>query len=342
MQINGSFDVSQEKTLGASTVTNGLFICDGWRLNVAGAPVVSAQLGSTTIVPGLTNQLYITVSTAAASLAAGDFVGIYQIMEGYRVARLAFGMASAQPITIGFWSGHHRTGLYSGCVRNGAQNRSYAFTYTQNVADVMQYNTVTIPGDTAGTWAANNTAGLNIVFAMAAGATYTAPSANSWVAGVFIAAPGQVNGVAATSDVFRIEGVVVLPGVEGPSAARAPLIMRPFSEELILCQRHWESSYDHGVAAPSATTVGVFILPSNGVGLSLNLTFNFKTPKRALPTVNTYSPVTAAGGVVRDAGTNADVAVTTFSAGTRSFSFFGTSVATNSNWQMHYIADARL
>jgi len=40
-------------------------------------------------------------------------------------------------------------------------------------------------------------------------------------------------------DTFRITGVVVLPGIEAPSAARSPLIMRPFDHELLTCQRYY-------------------------------------------------------------------------------------------------------
>ena len=150
--------------------------------------------------------------------------------------------------------------MHSGTIRNAAATRSYAFTYTQNVADASQYNVVTIPGCTDGVWAIDNTAGLSLVFAMACGTTYTAPSANSWLTTTtpgYFAAPGQVNGVAATTDAFRLTGVVVLPGLEAPSAARSALIMRPYDQELLTCKRYWQQYplmfIQNGVAA--TTTV---------------------------------------------------------------------------------------
>ena len=112
---------------------------------------------------------------------------------------------------------------------------SYAFVYTQNVADTAEYKTITVPGFTGGAWNTTNGVGMSVSFAMASGTTYSASSANNWVAGNFVAAPGQVNGITATSDVFRITGVVVLPGIEAPSAARSPFIMRPFDQELVTC-----------------------------------------------------------------------------------------------------------
>ena len=277
MQINGSMEVSQEKGT-TPTTTAAFYICDGWKQNFSGTMVLQgAQVAAPTIYPGYSTVLVVTMLTAQASLAAGDFAFITQPIEGYRIVRLAWGTASAQPITIGFWSSHHRTGLYSGSVRNNAVNRSYAFTYTQNAADTPQYNAVTIPGDTTGTWTIDNTAGINLTFSLGAGATYTAPSANAWLAGSYQAAPGQINAVAASSDVFRITGVVVLPGIEAPSAARSALIMRPYDQELVTCQRYWRKI--GGVIAADIIQQAV----ATGAGQSFSTTLPLSPPMRSAP-----------------------------------------------------------
>jgi hypothetical protein len=200
---------------------------------VSAAQVVSG-------VNGFNNCLTVSVTTGQTTLGASDFVLIMHQIEGWRVARLRWGTAAAQPMTIAFWSIHHRTGLYSVQVQNGANNRSYVFTYTHNAADGFQYNVATIPGCTDGAWATDNAVSINICFTLAAGATYTASAANTWLTGNFMAAPGQVNGVAAATDVFRITGVTVLPGIEAPSAARSAFIMRPYDQELVTCKRYWE------------------------------------------------------------------------------------------------------
>jgi hypothetical protein len=80
-------------------------------------------------------------------------------------------------------------------------------------------------------------------------------------------------------------GVVVLPGIEGPTAAQSPLIMRPFDQELLTCQRYyrqykgpadavaWGQAYattgaqvvcwfDEMRAAPTLTAVGLYNLTS--------------------------------------------------------------------------------
>jgi hypothetical protein len=237
MQINGGIEVSQELgTTGRST--NG-YVCDGWKMQFAGTMAVSAGMSPNNAGFVLPNYIYAAVTTAQPSLGAGDFSVLMQLIEGYRIARLNWGTANAQPITIGFWSNHTPAGVYSGTIRNAANNRSYAFTYTHGTVTVPQYNVVTIPGDTAGTWAADNSLGIVVTFAQACGATNVAPAGNVWAAAAYLAAPGQVNGAAAINNALRITGVVVLPGVEAPTAERSPLIMRPYDQELVTCQRYW-------------------------------------------------------------------------------------------------------
>ena len=237
MQINGSFEVSQEKGTTATTVS-GQYVCDGWRSTfVLSSGAVSEQTTASSTLPYYGNFLSITVTTACP-MAAGDFITPNQLIEGYRIARLGWGKTTAQPITVGFWSNHFTPGIYSVVARNGV--RSCAMAYTHNASNVWQYNAVTFPGDTAGTWAADNTIGLVISFCMASGTTGIAPAAATWYGTVYQCAPGQVNGAATTSDVFRITGVVIIPGLEAPSAARSPLIMRPFDQEILLCQRYYE------------------------------------------------------------------------------------------------------
>lgn len=291
LQINGGMEVSQERGSVATNV-NGSYVCDGWKLYLAGAMVPSAAAAVSPFVPGFSSVIYSLVATAAPSLAASDQTFIANLIEGWRIARLAWGTANAQPVTISFWSGHHRTGLYSVSVRNGASNRSYVASYTQAAADVPQFNVITIPGDTTGTWTIDNTVGIALQFAMASGANATAPAANAWQGGNFIAAPGQVNGIAATSDIFRITGVVVLPGSEAPSAARSPFVMRPFPQELELCKRYFEKSYNYATlpgAVVVAGTNGILFGTAPVVGNFCMVSVPYTVEKRAAPTLTFYN-----------------------------------------------------
>jgi hypothetical protein len=238
--INGSMEVDQEHVGAPSTVGVGSgYAIDGWAASKSGTMVCTMQQVADAPA-GFTNSLKLTVGTAEVSIAAGDYTIIYQKIEGYRSSRLGWGAAGAQSITLAFWTKIHRTGVYSGCVQNAAHTRSFPFTFVQNIADTWEYKTVTIPGDAVGAWVGNtNTASLYVIFTVVIGSTF-AGTANTWAATNYIGVTGSINGVAATSDTFQITGVIVLPGIELPSAARAPLIMRPFTQELTLCQRYFE------------------------------------------------------------------------------------------------------
>lgn len=144
LQINGGGEVSQELGTGGVFVA-ARYCCDGWKLEFSGTMAMGAGGGLVSIISGFPGTLFTSVQTAQAALGAADYANVWQLIEGYRIARLAWGTANAQPITISFWSMHHRTGTYTGAVRNGPHNRSYIFAYTHAVADVAQYNTVTIP-----------------------------------------------------------------------------------------------------------------------------------------------------------------------------------------------------
>ena len=338
LQINGAMEVNQE---GVASSVNNKYFCDGWQLIGTGTMSVTATQVSVTNIPGFLAQAQFTVGIAQTSLGAGDYLGLQQYIEGWRCVRLGWGTANAQPLTISFWSAHHRTGIYSGAVRNKANNRTYTFAYTQAAADVPQYNTVTIPGDTTGTWTTDNTIGLGLFLMMACGSTYTAPAANTWFGATYAAAPGQINAVAATSDVFRLTGVIVLPGNEAPTAARSPFVMRPFTDELERCQRYYWKTFPY--TQPPVQNVGSFsqnIFSDYAYAVAAGVVGNVVFPRRmrAVPTIVTYAPDAL------NSNWSAGVAASLRTASEWGFSLLGAggAVAAGTAYSIHATADARL
>jgi hypothetical protein len=302
VQINGGFDVSQE--LGsAGTVGPATYVCDGWKMGTGGAVSLAMTFaeGLSGGISGYPNLIYYTVQTAKAALAAGDNINLQQSIEGYRIARLAWGTANAQPLTVCFWTMHARTGIYSISVRNGGGTRSYVATYTQNAASTPQFNVITIPGCTDGTWALDNTTGILFNFGFGCGTTFAAPSNNAWLAGNYVQSASQVNAVAATSDVGRIYGVVVLPGIEAPSAVRAPFIMRPFDQELILCKRYYRK-------IGGQVSVDVLQQGYANTGSAMGTTIALEPAMRAAPSISEFGTFS-----------KANVASTVYIASTNSF-----------------------
>ena len=237
MQVNGSMEVNQD---GGAAVASG-YALDVWKVYRTGpAVIVGSQV--TDAPPGYSNSLKITLTTADAVMAADSTVLIYGGVEGYRAARLGWGTPNAQPLSVGFWTKIHRPGTYSGSVRSGVTTagRSYAFTFTHNVADAWEYKTITIAGDTvpSAVFPKTNMMAFDIMFTMAAGTNKQGP-ANVWQTADKYAANGTINGAAALTDTFQVAGIIMLPGIELPSALQAPFAMRSGDQEIMLCRRYY-------------------------------------------------------------------------------------------------------
>lgn len=177
--------------------------------------------------------LHLDVTTADASIAAGDLVYIRHTLEGLNVASFGFGQAGTRYVTLSFWHKHTKTGTYCVSLFNSATNRSYAAEYTQDVTNTWEKATVTLAVDTSGTWLYDTGAGIYLNWTVTAGSTYQT-TANTWAAGTFFATANQVNALDNVANDFKI----VLVQLESGSVA-TPFETRPIGTELALCQRYY-------------------------------------------------------------------------------------------------------
>ena len=75
------------------------------------------------------------------------------------------------------------------------------------------------------------------------------------------------------------------------------------------CQRFWEQTYNHGVAAGSITDAGRLIATANGTAaFRSRFPWTFNTRKRTTPTITLYSPATGDSAKLEDETGAADVA----------------------------------
>jgi hypothetical protein len=285
------------------------------------------------------------VSTAQSSLGSSDELSVLVPIEGVRASRLAFGNASAAAVSFGFWVKAHRTGSYSGSLRNSAKNRAYPFSFTVNAADTWEFKTVTVSGDSSGTWLTDTGVGLSINICIAGGSSRVG-TAGAWAGSDYSGVTSTTNGVTATSDTFQVTGLIVLPGVELPSPDRAPFVTRPFDAELGMAQRYWEATYDYGVTPGTVSGSGEDGVAYAIVGATFNLAgkgSSFKVSKRVAPTITFYSPVSGSSGVGYSLADAADKSVAVRdTAGTKGFIWYASPVS-NANMQivLHWTADAR-
>jgi len=260
LQINGSMEVSQENGNAQVSLANGgaLYIIDQWLAQYQNASaVVRASGANPPNSPGpfglaFTSVLTMQATTAFGTAAASDIARLFQYVEGYRWSRLGFGNASAQPVTIGFWIYASIAGNASVAVVNNAANRSYVVDVAVNSPLTWEWKTVTIPGCTDGTWLTTNGIGAIVNIGLGCGTTFQTPTPATWQTGQFFSTVNSTRFFTTANNFVQITGVVILPGTEAPSAARSPLIMRPFDQELTLCKRYWQIVPYHMYIATAA------------------------------------------------------------------------------------------
>ena len=163
--INGAMVIDQRNAGASVTPSSGAYTLDRWAVEMTQSSKFSIQQNAGSVTPptGFSNYLGAT-SLSAYSVTSTDYFVIGQAIEGFNCADLAFGTASAQTITLSFWVRSSLTGTFGGTLLSNAATRNYVFSYTVSSANTWEQKTITITGDTTGTWLTNNGAGLFVRF----------------------------------------------------------------------------------------------------------------------------------------------------------------------------------
>jgi hypothetical protein len=174
-------------------------------------------------------------SSSAHSSAATEALIIAQSIEADMVSDFAWGTPNAQPVTLSFWANSSLTGTFSGSIRNYPATRAYPFTFSLPTANVWVKFTVTIPGDTAGTWVMSGNGGaLSLSFDYGSGSNFRGP-AGVWASANYTAATGAVSVVATNGASLYLTGVKLEIGsVATPYNRQSP------AKSLADCQRYYQ------------------------------------------------------------------------------------------------------
>jgi hypothetical protein len=261
--INGAMVIDQRNAGASVSVSGGAYTLDRWVYDPSASLswfTFQQNGGAVTPPAGFSNYLGIT-STGANTPTSGQFTLVSQYIEGFNTADLNWGTADAKTVTLSFWVRSSLTGTFGGALGNSAFNRSYPFTYTISAANTWEQKSITIAGDTTGTWvSATNGLGLRVIFGLGVGSSSLGP-AGAWAGATYRSATGATNVSATNGATFYITGVQLEVGSTATS-----FDYRPYGTEFDLCRRYFErfspsvnyQNYASGQAFSSTSALGNF------------------------------------------------------------------------------------
>jgi hypothetical protein len=270
--INGAMVIDQRNAGASVTLTSTqTYIIDRWTAAEDTDGTMTAQ--QSTVAPaGFTNSFSLTTGTADASLSASQFASTRQVIEGFNVADLGWGTANAKTVTVSFWVRSSLTGMFGGSLRNSAINRSYPFSYTISAANTWEQKSVTIAGDTSGTWLTTNGAGIILTFSLGSGSNFEG-TAGAWNSNNNTTVAGAVSVIGTAGATWYVTGVQLEVGTQATSFE-----YRQYQQELALCQRYYYRQTSDG------TTTNFYALCAEGATNGAGTGGNFPVPMRTVPT----------------------------------------------------------
>lgn len=341
--INGNMEIWQR---GASfaAAADGQYAADRFKWKTVGAGVVT--LNRSVSVPDiaysivlLIYSLEVDVTTADASLAAGDTYSVRHIIEGYNWRHFA-----QRQIRVSFWVLSSKTGVHSFAIRNSGTDRYYIAEYTITSAGAWERKTITISASpSGGTWDYSNGIGAELIWTLAAGSNFVG-TVDAWTAGALYASTNQVNVMDDTANYFRITGVKLELG-----SVDTPIQFVPYEEQLARCQRYYQKSFRPDITPGQNRGLGTgeyrFAGAIAGAG-TLQATVPLITPMRSYaPTVTLYNP-SAANAEVRNVTDGADASTSSAVVqGDKNFILQATGNAgatAGDIFAVHWAADAEL
>jgi len=285
--INGAMTIDQRNSGSALTVNTAseFYAVDRFMgIGVASDGVYTLQ--QVTDAPdNFVNSIKATVTTADASIPTTGRYLIRHKLEGNVISQLNLGSSAAQTFTLSFYVKSSLTGTFGGSVLNGAQDRSHPFTYTISSANTWERKTVTIAGDTTGTWPTDNTKAMQIAWSLGVGSDYL-NTAGAWVGSQEWGATGETAVIATLNATWQITGVQLEVG-----ETATPFEHRSYGDELRRCQRYYEKSFPQGVTpAQNNGEKGHSLYAGSNDGGSILGFKPYRVEKRASATVVGYNP----------------------------------------------------
>ena len=312
--INGAMTIDQ-RSAGANTVVSSSapYTLDRFRVQCANQTGTMNVRQDSTAATGFVSSLRTIVTTANTSMPSAGVSRVFTALEGNAISDFGWGTADAKTVTLSFWVRSSNTGTFSGSITNYAEDRSYPFTYTINSANTWEYETITIPGDTSGTWPTGTAGSLQLNFDLGSGSTQLG-TANAWTGSWKLGVTGATSLMGVVGNNWYVTGIQLERGSTASSFE-----YRPYGTELTLCQRYYQKFENiSGGEATGSLATGIVWTSTNFFTV-----VPYITTMRALPT-GTSSGSTAITLLVNGAAKQSS-AITIQQFSKQAFEIVGTS-----------------
>jgi len=318
--INGDMKIDQRNAGASVTPSAGnTYTLDRWLASANQASKFTVQQNAASITPPSSFEYYLgATSSSAYSVLTGDYLNIQQRIEGFNVNHLGWGTSAAKTVTLSFWVRSSLTGTFGGAIKDNTNNYSYPYSYTISSANTWEQKSITIAGPTAGSWSSTTGIGMQVLWSLGAGATYSG-TAGSWSANDYRSVTGATSVVGTSGATFYITGVQLEVG-----DAATPFEHRPYGAELALCYRYYYQVNSYGFIN---MTTNVY----NGTIVK------FPVSMRVTPTCTLYSTTTGTSGKIyyQDGATDVNAAAGPPS-GTEAVCARVTNISTNTGSNMYF------
>jgi len=274
--------ISQRSTSTASVSSIKYAACDRWQHDPVNGGVWTISQEALTAdeayEDGFSYAYKMDCTTASASPAASDLLGIRYRFEGQDVQLLKKGTSNAEKVTVAFWVKATKTGNNVCNLYDDDNARVCSLPYTISSTNTWEHKVLNFPADTTGVLTNNEASSLRLYFFLQSGTTYNSGTQpTTWEA--YTNADwcvGQVNHADSTSNNFHVTGVQMEVG-EYTSSDLPPFQHEFYGDNLQRCQRYYEiadrlqawvfSIYNttncyslwKGFATPKRTTVDVTV-----------------------------------------------------------------------------------
>lgn len=343
--INGGFDFWQRGTSLSLPASGKRYLPDrfwGQQDNDGGADLEQYTDVPSELSGKFNYSLGCVITAADASMTGDQFLNLAHSFEGNFVKDLY-----GKDVVISFWVKTSLAGTYSVILRDASANSyQYGFEYTIDTANTWQKITKVVNLDNSfGTWNQDNNTGFEILWSLGCGPDREISVLDQWSSGEVGAAIGtsnQVNLMATIGNSFQLAGVMLYDAKSGEDVEfqRAG---RNYAEELQLCQRYFQKSYEVDTPIGTVTTIG-------SIQNRMNTGFNdvvrhnvyFICNMRAACVGEVYSPDTGTAGRIRTDGSNETSSSTNQEGDSSMGCFTNVVIGSNQAYRFHWSADAEL